>query len=240
MQGITTPYSLSRIPYLHSPIVFSFIRIHTVLPSKPMSSTDYTDLIAIDYGTSYSTAWFKCKRDGTIQKLVFNGGSFLCPSVVQYQSNGGVVCVGEAAERLIGKGTVQGIVRSSKRLMGRQYSDEIVLRSLESCCSPIVNRDGRPTFEVFPYVYKTPTDVATDIFKYIVMCAETVQQSKFTRCSITAPVYFASTQRIEISKAAEAAGLSVVCFSDEPCAAAFAYIHSLIHSCSKETYLFMT
>lgn len=188
-----------------------------------MSSEDYYDLLGIDLGTSNTTAWFVSKYTHNLQQVLFENGDFRCPSAVQYAYNGSVR-VGRAAVLRIGH--EDGIVTSSKRLIGRQYSDEIVLRSLDRCGSKIVNQNGYPVFEVKPGHFVSPTQVATEIIKYVMMKASQVQGIPFKRCVITVPVYFSNNQRIETAKAAEKAGLEVICLTEEPCAAAFAYAYS--------------
>lgn len=189
-----------------------------------MTSTDCSDLIGIDVGTTNTSAWFQDKKTKTIQKVTGDDGSHIFPSVVQYKHDGKII-VGKAAERAISR-VEPGVIKSSKLLIGRQYSDEIVLKSLSSCCSPVVNRNGYPVFEIFKDQFVSPTEVATEIIKNILKQAERVQQSAFKRCVLTVPVYFAHAQRVETKKAAESAGLEVICVTEEPCAAAFAYAYT--------------
>lgn len=190
-----------------------------------MVYNDCTDVLAIDLGTSNTTAWF-INKNGNFVLVTFDNGDNVCPSVVLYRDNGDVL-VGHSAERFIG--VENGLVHSSKRVIGRAFNDSLVQSFLKSCGSKIVDQNGRVAFDIGNNRFVTPRQVATEIIKHVIAKATIQQPSGFRKCVVTVPVVFTQDQRLETKKAAEEAGLEVLNIFTEPSCAAFGYAYTHQH-----------
>ncbi len=151
-------------------------------------------IIGIDLGTSNSLAsiW----KDGKVQLLKNNLGSYLTPSVVSVDSDGQIL-VGEAAkDRLISHPDLS--VAYFKRYMGMTK-----------------------VFKVGDKNY-TPEELSSFVLRKIKMDAEVALGETVTEVVISVPAYFNDNQRQATKTAARMAGLKIDRIVNEPSAAALA------------------
>ena len=71
---------------------------------------------------------------------------------------------------------------------------------------------------------KTPTDVAEDIFRYLVNDARDKQDFTISEAVVTVPIYFDGHARRALRRAAEGAGIYIKTFVHEPFAALVGYV----------------
>jgi molecular chaperone DnaK len=173
--------------------------------------------IGIDLGTTNSVV--SCIVNDRVETIPNAEGHNTTPSIVLFGDK--ELVVGEFAKRQIV--TQPGlVVKSSKRLMGRRFSEV---------------RDEIPTF---PFLVvegsedraeihlangkKIPPElVASRILKKMVETAEDFLGDEVTAAVITVPAHFNDTQRTATKRAAELINLEVTRIINEPTAAALAY-----------------
>lgn len=149
-------------------------------------------IIGIDLGTSNSIAsiW----KDGSVQLLKNNLGSYLTPSVVSVDTDGQII-VGEAAKnRLISH--PDKTAAQFKRYMGTGKKLKI----------------GDKEY--------TPEELSSFVLRKIKMDSEAVLGEPVTEAVISVPAYFNDNQRQATKVAAKMAGLKVDRILNEPSAAA--------------------
>lgn len=178
--------------------------------------------VGIDLGTTYSVVgvWQGDKVEIIANEL----GNRITPSVVSF--NGEDRLVGDAARNLLDvnyKNTIYAV----KRLMGRQYSEEIVQKDKKVLSYDIVaDSHGRAAVQVefkgAKRVFK-PEEVSAMVLQKMKEIAETYLNAKVKNAVVTVPAYFNDAQRQATKDAGAIAGLNIARILNEPTAAAIAY-----------------
>ncbi|EOX6882051.1 Fe-S protein assembly chaperone HscA [Providencia stuartii] len=170
----------------------------------------------IDLGTTHSLV--ATVRSGEATALPDHDGSYLLPSVVNYQSDNKQV--GWAAKQLAERDPVNTII-SVKRMMGRSLAD-IQQRYPDLPYRFTASENGLPFIQTAAGQVD-PIQVSSDILKTLAKRAEETLGGEMDGVVITVPAYFDDAQRQGTKDAARLAGLHVLRLLNEPTAAAIAY-----------------
>ncbi|KAH0785240.1 cytoplasmic heat shock protein 70 [Histomonas meleagridis] len=178
--------------------------------------------IGIDFGTSNSCGCII--MNDKVYSTKIDLGTLTIPSFVTFTEN----------ERLFGleaKNTaisnVGNAVFDVKRLIGRNYDDEIIQEYLKLWPFKVQRgENNRPLIKV-TWRSETkqfyPEEISAMIIEQIKNNIETTFNVKVKSAVITVPAYFNDAQRNSIKAAGEIAGLNVMRILNEPTAAAIAY-----------------
>ncbi|GKE58728.1 putative heat shock protein 70 family protein [Tanacetum coccineum] len=178
--------------------------------------------IGIDLGTTYScVAVWKHDR---IEIIPNDQGNRITPSCVAFTHT----------ERLIGDGAKNQISRNpsntvfdAKRMIGRRFSDDKVLRDMKLWPFKVVEGPNDAPRIVVTYKGQEKQFSAEEISSMVLTkmkeVAETYIGETVKNAVITVPAYFNDCQRQATKDAAAIAGLNVVSMINEPTAAAIAY-----------------
>jgi molecular chaperone DnaK len=175
-------------------------------------------ILGIDLGTTNSAM------------AVVEGGS---PSIIENKEGNrttpSMVAISKSNERLVGLLAKRQAVTnpgntlySIKRLIGRKFEDEEVVRDLKLLPYKIVKANGGVKVEMGGKEY-TPQEISAMILSKMKADAEEKLGEKITEAVITVPAYFDDAQRKATKEAGEIAGLNVRRIINEPTAAALAY-----------------
>ena len=188
--------------------------------------------IGIDLGTTYSCV--AVLRNGKVDIIPNEMGQNLTPSIVSFIDDNEGVLVGEETLNQLIKNPKKTIY-SIKRLIGRNYQDEVVKRDIASnfWAFDIVpkkskeNNNQRPVIRItdknneLKYYY--PEEISKFILQKLVQSARAYLGQPVKKAVITVPAYFNDAQRKATKFAAEEAGLEVLRIINEPTAASLAY-----------------
>jgi molecular chaperone DnaK len=176
-------------------------------------------VIGIDLGTTNSCV--AILEGGVTQIIPNKEGGRTTPSVVAFTEKG---------ERLIGQiAKRQAITNSAntiyavKRLMGRKFNSQEVLRACQVCSYEITeapNGDCRVRVRGRDY---SPPEISAILLQRLKLAAEEFLGDEVTEAIITVPAYFDDIQRQATKDAGKIAGLNVQRIINEPTAAALAY-----------------
>ncbi len=161
---------------------------------------------------------------------IVEGGS---PSIIENKEGNrttpSMVAISKSNERLVGLLAKRQSVTnpnntlySIKRLIGRKFEDEEVVRDLKLLPYKIVKANGGVKVEMGGKEY-TPQEISAMILSKLKADAEEKLGEKITEAVITVPAYFDDAQRKATKEAGEIAGLNVRRIINEPTAAALAY-----------------
>lgn len=186
-------------------------------------------VIGIDLGTTNTCAAVITYHSQEPFIVAQRSGSRLLKSCVQF---GKEVDVGENVYRRLTMGT-PGIIKNSKRVLGRYFNDEIVQRCIEEnqCGVEIREVDKKPIFYVDDHTPVAPSDVAAFVVKRIMEVAKEdildrcKEDMKCVKVAVTFPANFNNNQRTATLLAVEKAGIlrEDLKMLNEPSAAAFHY-----------------
>src|ERR1044071_4356951 len=176
-------------------------------------------IIGIDLGTTNSVVAI---MEGKEPKVISNEeGARLTPSVVAFDDKGDVL-VGQIARRQAITNP-ENTVFSSKRFMGRKYTDQITQEEMKRVPFKIVAApNGDTAFEIRGKRY-SPPEIAARVLMKLKRAAEEYLGETVTEAVITVPAYFNDSQRQATKDAGKIAGLDVKRIINEPTAAALAY-----------------
>lgn len=152
-------------------------------------------IVGIDLGTS--TSEISILKDGKPVVLANHLGETITPSVVGKLEDGSIIVGKEAKDQYLAK--PYDTVMEIKRAMGKEES---------------IKLSGQKY---------TPSELSSEILKYLKKCAEEALGERVERAVITVPAYFNNEQRKATILAGELAGLQVERIINEPTAAALAY-----------------
>jgi L1 cell adhesion molecule like protein len=180
-------------------------------------------IIGIDLGTTNSCVGvWKNERVEIISNIL---GKRVTPSYVCYKSNTKIL-VGEQAKDQIIK-NIKNTIYDTKRLIGRNFSDEIVQNDIKLWSFSVKGDDkDKPIIEVTINREKKifyPEQVAAQILGALKKDAEDYLGKEVKNAVITVPAYFNNSQRQSTIDAGRIAGLNVIRTINEPTAAAIAY-----------------
>ncbi|HEX4421802.1 MAG TPA: molecular chaperone DnaK [Kofleriaceae bacterium] len=176
-------------------------------------------IIGIDLGTTNSVVAI---MEGKEPKVISNEeGARLTPSVVAFDDKGDVL-VGQIARRQAITNP-ENTVFSSKRFMGRKFTDHITQEEQKRVpFKMIAAPNGDSAFEIRGKRY-SPPEIGARVLMKLKRAAEEYLGEPVTEAVITVPAYFNDSQRQATKDAGKIAGLDVKRIINEPTAAALAY-----------------
>jgi molecular chaperone HscA len=176
-------------------------------------------IVGIDLGTTNSLVAF-IDPDNNPKVINDAGKGVLVPSVVHFDTAGGITVGNEAKEYLITD--PQNTIFSVKRLLGRSYNDIQNYQDFFSYKVIDDNTESLVKVKVGDRFY-TPIELSGLILKELKDRAEHALKTPVNRAVITVPAYFNDSQRQATRDAGKLAGLDVLRIVNEPTAASLAY-----------------
>ena len=186
-------------------------------------------VIGIDLGTTNTCAAIITSRVPNPIVIPYPDGGHLLKSYVRY---GEQFEVGLGAYKYSTYG-LPGVVKNSKRIIGKYYNTEIVSRCIKEnqCGVEIKEVNKKPVFSIDNTTLVSPSDVSSEILKRVIeKTYEFVKKSygdnmKCIKISVTFPAHFDNNQRTATLLAVEKAGIpkEKLTMLNEPSAAAFYY-----------------
>lgn len=176
-------------------------------------------IIGIDLGTTNSCVAI---MEGKDVKVIENSeGRRTTPSIVGFLKDGQKI-VGETAKRQQVT-NAENTIYSVKRLIGRRYTDQEVVKDRERVPFKIVEATNGDAWVEAQGEKYSPSQVSAFILQKMKETAEAYLGEKVTEAVITVPAYFNDAQRQATKDAGRIAGLDVKRIVNEPTAAALAY-----------------
>ncbi len=176
-------------------------------------------IIGIDLGTTNSCV---AVMDGGEPKVIENAeGDRTTPSIIAY-TNEGETLVGQPAKR-------QAVTNPSntlfaiKRLIGRQFKDDVVQKDIKMVPYQIVANDNGDAWVEVNGDKMSPPQISAQVLKKMKKTAEDYLGEEVKEAVVTVPAYFNDAQRQATKDAGKIAGLDVKRIINEPTAAALAY-----------------
>lgn len=176
-------------------------------------------IIGIDLGTTNSCV---AVLEGKEPRIIENSeGDRTTPSVVGY-SNDDEVLVGQSAKRQAVTNP-ENTLFAVKRLIGRQFKDDVVQRDIKMVPYKIVKADNGDAWVEVKGQKMAPPQISAQVLGKMKKTAEDYLGESVTEAVITVPAYFNDSQRQATKDAGKIAGLEVKRIINEPTAAALAY-----------------
>lgn len=176
-------------------------------------------IIGIDLGTTNSCVAI---LDGGKAKVIENSeGDRTTPSIIAFSKDGETL-VGQPAKRQSitnPKNTLFAI----KRLIGRQFKDDVVQKDIKMVPYEIVKADNGDAWVSVNGEKMSPPQISAQVLKKMKKTAEDYLGEPVTEAVVTVPAYFNDAQRQATKDAGRIAGLEVKRIINEPTAAALAY-----------------
>ena len=176
-------------------------------------------VIGIDLGTTNSCVAVMEGKEGRV--IENSEGARTTPSMVAFT---------ESKERLVGQSAKRQAVTNPentlfaiKRLIGRNFSDEIVKRDSGLVPYKIIKGDNGDAWVEARAEKYSPSQISAFILQKMKETAESHLGEPVTQAVITVPAYFNDSQRQATKDAGKIAGLEVLRIINEPTAAALAY-----------------
>jgi len=184
-------------------------------------SKEVGDVIGIDLGTTYSAVG--AYKNGKVEIISNDQGNRIMPSYVAF--DGAERLVGDAAKKQASLNP-SNTIYDAKRLVGRNFHDDVVQADKKLWPFKVVPKDGKPLIQVNMNGDKktlTPEEVSAMVLTKMKQTAEDFLGSEVKSAVITVPAYFNDAQRQATKDAGTIAGLNVLRIINEPTAAAIAY-----------------
>ena len=176
-------------------------------------------IIGIDLGTTNSCV---AVMEGTSPKIIENSeGDRTTPSIIGYADDDEVL-VGQSAKRQ-SVTNPHNTLFAVKRLIGRQFDDEVVQRDIKMVPYKIVKADNGDAWVEVKGQKMAPPQISAQVLAKMKKTAEDYLGETVTEAVITVPAYFNDSQRQATKDAGRIAGLEVKRIINEPTAAALAY-----------------
>ena len=176
-------------------------------------------IIGIDLGTTNSCV---AVMEGKDSKIIENAeGDRTTPSVVGYTEDEEIL-VGQAAKRQA-VSNPQNTVFAVKRLIGRQFEDDVVQRDLSMVPYNVAKADNGDAWVDIKGNKMAPPQISAQVLGKMKKTAEDYLGEEVSEAVITVPAYFNDSQRQATKDAGRIAGLDVKRIINEPTAAALAY-----------------
>lgn len=176
-------------------------------------------IIGIDLGTTNSCV---AVMDGGEAKVIENAeGDRTTPSIVAYSSDGETL-VGQPAKRQAVTNP-NNTLFAIKRLIGRQFKDDVVQKDIKMVPYKIVAADNGDAWVEVNGEKRSPPQISAQILMKMKKTAEDFLGESVTEAVVTVPAYFNDAQRQATKDAGKIAGLEVKRIINEPTAAALAY-----------------
>ncbi len=176
-------------------------------------------IIGIDLGTTNSCV---AVVEGGTPKVIENSeGDRTTPSIVAFTKEG-ETRVGQSAKRQAVTNP-ENTIFAVKRLIGRQFSEDVVQRDIDLMPYKIVKaKNGDAWVEAGGKQMAAP-EISALILQKMKQTAEDYLGETVSEAVITVPAYFNDSQRQATKDAGKIAGLEVKRIINEPTAAALAY-----------------
>jgi molecular chaperone DnaK len=175
-------------------------------------------IIGIDLGTTNSCV---AVLEGKEPRIIENSeGDRTTPSIVGYSDD--EVLVGQSAKRQAVTNPEHTLF-AVKRLIGRQFKDEVVQRDIKMVPYNIVKADNGDAWVEVKGEKMAPPQISAQVLGKMKKTAEDYLGESVTEAVITVPAYFNDSQRQATKDAGKIAGLEVKRIINEPTAAALAY-----------------
>ena len=175
-------------------------------------------IIGIDLGTTRSCV--AVVEGGKPRVMENSEGDRTTPSVVAYKD--GEVLVGQPARRQAVTNPTNTLY-AIKRLIGRQYDDDVVQKDRDMVPFEIVKADNGDAWVQAGDEALAPPQVSAQVLRKMKSAAEDYLGQEVTEAVITVPAYFNDSQRQATKDAGRIAGLDVKRIINEPTAAALAF-----------------
>jgi len=176
-------------------------------------------IIGIDLGTTNSCVAI---MEGGKAKVIENAeGDRTTPSIIAYTEDGETL-VGQPAKRQAVTNP-ENTLFAIKRLIGRQFDDEVVQKDIKMVPYKIVKADNGDAWVTIRGESMAPPQVSAQVLKKMKKTAEDYLGEPVTEAVVTVPAYFNDSQRQATKDAGKIAGLDVKRIINEPTAAALAY-----------------
>ena len=176
-------------------------------------------IIGIDLGTTNSCV---AVMDGGEAKVIENAeGDRTTPSIIAY-SNEGETLVGQPAKRQAVTNP-DNTLFAIKRLIGRQYGDDVVQKDIKMVPYKIDKADNGDAWVEVNGDKMSPPQISAQILQKMKKTAEDFLGEEIKEAVVTVPAYFNDSQRQATKDAGKIAGLDVKRIINEPTAAALAY-----------------
>ena len=176
-------------------------------------------IIGIDLGTTNSCV---ALMEGSEAKIIENSeGDRTTPSIVGYTDDDEIL-VGQAAKRQAVTNPTNTLF-AVKRLIGRQFDDDVVQRDIKMVPYTIAKADNGDAWVEVKGEKMAPPQVSAQVLAKMKKTAEDYLGEAVTEAVITVPAYFNDSQRQATKDAGKIAGLDVKRIINEPTAAALAY-----------------
>ena len=176
-------------------------------------------MIGIDLGTTNSCV---AVMEGKDSKIIENAeGDRTTPSIVGYTEDEEIL-VGQAAKRQA-VSNPKNTVFAVKRLIGRQFEDDVVQRDISMVPYDIAKADNGDAWVDINGNMMAPPQISAQVLSKMKKTAEDYLGEEVTEAVITVPAYFNDSQRQATKDAGRIAGLDVKRIINEPTAAALAY-----------------
>ena len=176
-------------------------------------------IIGIDLGTTNSCV---ATMEGGEPRVIENSeGDRTTPSIVAYSKDGETL-VGQPAKR-------QAITNPDntlfaiKRLIGRQYEDDVVQKDIKMVPYKIVKASNGDAWVEVNDKQMSPPQISAQTLMKMKKTAEDYLGEEVKEAVVTVPAYFNDSQRQATKDAGRIAGLDVKRIINEPTAAALAY-----------------
>jgi len=176
-------------------------------------------IIGIDLGTTNSCVAI---MEGGKSKVIENAeGDRTTPSIVAYTEDGETL-VGQPAKRQAVTNP-DNTLFAIKRLIGRQFDDNVVQKDIKMVPYKIVKADNGDAWVSVRGESMAPPQISAQVLKKMKKTAEDYLGEPVTEAVVTVPAYFNDSQRQATKDAGRIAGLDVKRIINEPTAAALAY-----------------
>ncbi len=176
-------------------------------------------IIGIDLGTTNSCVAI---MEGGKSKVIENAeGDRTTPSIVAYTEDGETL-VGQPAKRQAVTNP-DNTLFAIKRLIGRQFDDNVVQKDIKMVPYKIVKADNGDAWVSVRGESMAPPQIYAQVLKKMKKTAEDYLGEPVTEAVVTVPAYFNDSQRQATKDAGRIAGLDVKRIINEPTAAALAY-----------------
>ena len=176
-------------------------------------------IIGIDLGTTNSCV---AVMEGNSPKIIENSeGDRTTPSIIGYTDDDEIL-IGQSAKRQAVTNPDKTVF-AIKRLIGRQFDDEVVRRDIRMVPYKIVKADNGNAWVEIKGEKLAPPQISAQILMKMKKTAEDYLGETVTEAVVTVPAYFNDSQRQATKDAGKIAGLDVKRIINEPTAAALAY-----------------
>ncbi|GAB9475427.1 hypothetical protein Gpo141_00012525 [Globisporangium polare] len=182
----------------------------------------FSEVIGIDLGTTYSCVgvW----KDGQVEIIANSEGNRTTPSWVAFNESERLI--GEAA-KIQAASNATNTVFDAKRIIGRNFNDEIVKKDAKHFPFKIVEGDSNKVLIEVEFKGEskrfTPEEISSMVLTRMKETAEAYLGQPINQAVVTVPAYFNDQQRQSTKDAGAIAGLDVKRIINEPTAAALAY-----------------